>query len=139
MKWFEHYTDARFNPKIRWLVQKYGLIAYAQVFVLYEIAAGYYTGPGTLPAIPPSYDFEMLAADLRFANANELRDFCNDLAARGVIDATTWHEAQQIYIPKLAERADEWTKRKAKMEELDINSRESPEGLGLQDNTIQDK
>jgi hypothetical protein len=123
MKWFEHQTSAHQNKKIRKIEIFYKdrggqavMAAVGRFWRLHEIVGNQGLGGDGLDtySLPEDYGLEVLADDL-FCSQDELIEFLNLLASINSIDADSWRDRQIIYLPKLAERADTYTKRQNKI------------------------
>jgi hypothetical protein len=120
MKWFEHQTSACQNKKIRKIEVFYKsrggqavMAAVGRFWRLHEIVGSQGLGDDNLDtyALPDDYGMEVLADDL-FCSQDELVEFLELLASINSIDPDYWREKHQVYLPKLAERADTYTKRR---------------------------
>jgi hypothetical protein len=125
MRWFEHQSTARSNKKIRKIERRYheqgggdaAMAAVGRYWRLLEVIAdmGSKDGEGKdIFALPPDYDLALLAEDLH-CSEEYLNDFLDFLAEINCIDGETWGR-RTIYCPKMAERADTYTKRRKKGE-----------------------
>ncbi len=61
-------------------------------------------------SLPDDYGLDVLADDL-YCSQEELVEFFDLLAEINSIDAEAWQQHRRVYLPKLAERADTYTKR----------------------------
>ncbi|MCG2770966.1 MAG: hypothetical protein L6277_02610 [Desulfobacterales bacterium] len=123
MKWFEHQTSAHQNKKIRKIEIFYKdrggqavMAAIGRFWRLHEIVGNQGLGDDGLDtfSLPVDYGFEVLADDL-FCSQDELFEFLELLADINSIDADSWRDQKIVYLPKLAERADTYTKRQNKI------------------------
>ncbi|MFZ5451514.1 MAG: hypothetical protein ACOZF2_06545 [Thermodesulfobacteriota bacterium] len=120
MKWFEHQTDCELNKKFQKLEMHYHaqagdgfFAAYGRVWRLYEVIGRLgedRTSKETFD-LPPDFTLDLLAYRLR-CPMDYLLEFLSALAEVGLIDKSTWENEQRVYVPKLQERADTYTKRK---------------------------
>jgi hypothetical protein len=120
MKWFQHQCDADENKKVR-KIEKWGLsrggedgamAATGRYWRLLEKLGKAEEKNGKF-AFEPGYDLDLVADDLR-CSLEYLVEFCNLLAQISAIDPQLWQENQEIACPKLAERCDEYCKKKAR-------------------------
>jgi hypothetical protein len=125
MKWFEHRTDAHGNKKIRKIEIFYKergdqavMAAIGRFWRLHEIVGTQGQGDDGLDtfSLPDDYGLDVLADDL-YCSQDELVEFFDLLAEINSIDADAWQQNQRVYLPKLAERADTYTKRLAQRRE----------------------
>jgi hypothetical protein len=118
MKWFQHQCDADENKKLR-KIEKWGfnrgnedgaMAATGRYWRLLEKLgkAGEKTGKFEFEA---GYDLELVADDLR-CSPEYLEDFCNLLSQINAIDSRLWEEKKEIACPKLADRADEYYRKR---------------------------
>jgi hypothetical protein len=123
MKWFEHQTSAYQNKKIRKIEIFYQdrggqvvMAAIGRLWRLHEIVGNQGLGDDGLDtfSLPRDYGLEVLADDL-FCSQDELFEFLELLAEINSIDADSWRDQKIVYLPKLAERADTYTKRQNKI------------------------
>ncbi|MFA4904459.1 MAG: hypothetical protein WC600_17130 [Desulfobaccales bacterium] len=119
MKWFEHQTSAHQNKKIRKIEVFYKdrggqavMAAVGRFWRLHEIVGNQGLDDAGLDtyALPEGYGLEVLADDL-YCSKDELCEFLELLAKINSIDPEAWSEARTVFLPKLAERADTYTKR----------------------------
>jgi hypothetical protein len=119
MRWFEHRTDAGSNKKIRKIevfYKEHGgqavMAAVGRFWRLMEIVGQQGQGEDGLDSfsLPDDYGLDVLADDL-WCTVEELREFLDLLAEINSIDADLWRNEEKIYAPKLAERADRYTKK----------------------------
>ena len=143
MKWFEHQTSAHQNKKIRKIEIFYKdrggqvvMAAIGRFWRLHEIVGSQGLGDDGLDtfSLPVDYGFEVLADDL-FCSQDELFEFLELLANINSIDADSWRDQKIVYLPKLAERADTYTKRVAQRKERE-QSREKTGQYGDRDRTV---
>jgi hypothetical protein len=116
MKWFEHQVDCAYNKKFRKLEIYYQskgdeavFAAMGRVWRLFEIVGKEEEDSGNYN-LPPDYGLELLANDLR-CSLDYLQEFLGVLAEINFTDQQAWGEGR-VYIPKLGERADTYSKRK---------------------------
>lgn len=119
MKWFEHRTDAHGNKKIRKIEIFYKerggqavMAAIGRFWRLHEIVGMQGQADDGLDtfSLPDDYGLDVLADDL-YCSQEELVEFFDLLAEINSIDAEAWQQHRRVYLPKLAERADTYTKR----------------------------
>ena len=143
MKWFEHQTSAYQNKKIRKIEIFYKdrggqvvMAAIGRFWRLHEIVGNQGLGDDGLDtfSLPRDYGLEVLADDL-FCSQDELFEFLELLADINSIDADSWRDQKIVYLPKLAERADTYTKRVAQRKERG-QSREKTGQYGDRDRTV---
>ncbi len=118
MKWFQHQCDADENKKVR-KIEKWGLnqggeegamAATGRYWRLLEKLGKAEEKNGKFE-FEPGYDLDLVADDLR-CSPEYLMEFCNLLAQINAIDSQLWQEKRAIACPKLAERCDEYCKKK---------------------------
>jgi hypothetical protein len=118
MKWFQHQCDADENKKIR-KIEKWGLTqggddgamaATGRYWRLLE-KLGKAEEKNAKFEFEPGYDLDLVADDLR-CSPEYLVEFCDLLAQINAIDSRLWQEKRAIACPKLAERCDEYCRKK---------------------------
>ncbi len=118
MKWFQHQCDADENKKVR-KIEKWGLnqggedgsmAAIGRYWRLLEKLGKAEEKNGKFE-FEPGYDLDLVADDLR-CTTDYLMEFCDLLAQIRAIDSQLWQEKKEIACPKLAERCDEYCKKK---------------------------
>lgn len=131
MKWFEHQTSAALNKKIRKIEKHYyeeaegssidpdqaAMAASGRYWRLLEVIGREGLDPDgkDIFELPADYTMELLADDLR-CGIEYLEKFLNLLSEINAIDPEAWAE-KRIYCPKMAERADTYTKRSINKEQ----------------------
>lgn len=133
MKWFQHQCDADENKKLR-KIEKWGftqggedgaMAATGRYWRLLEKLGKSEENTGKFE-FEPGYDLELVADDLR-CSPEYLTEFCNLLSQINAIDAHLWEEKREIVCPKLADRADEYyRKRAAKKQACQSETRQPP-------------
>jgi len=133
MKWFQHQCDADENKKVR-KIEKWGLnqggeegamAASGRYWRLLEKLGKAEEKNGKFE-FEPGYDLDLVADDLR-CSPEYLMQFCNLLAEINAIDSHLWEEKKEIACPKLAERCDEYCKKKERRRQK--MQGQSPEGV----------
>ncbi len=118
MKWFQHQCDADENKKVR-KIEKWGLnkggedgamAATGRYWRLLEKIGKAEERNGKF-AFEPGYDLDLIADDLR-CSPEYLVEFCELLSQINAIDSQLWQEKKEIACPKLAERCDEYCRKK---------------------------
>lgn len=128
MKWFQHETDARNNPKIKQLVKEFGPVGYYICFTTFEIIGDY--GDKYLRLSLEKYPKSDIADDLRIKE--DILDKVWAFMLKKNLLSPKFFKRNILYSVKLKERADEYTKK------LRSKSGQYRDKVGLQDNTIQD-
>jgi hypothetical protein len=117
MKWFQHQCDADENKKVRKIeVGPFVAVKTAPWPLRGDIGVSWKSlaRPRRRRVnlkFEPDYDLDLVADDLR-CSPKYLIEFCNLLAQINAIDSQLWQEKQEIACPKLAERCDEYSKKK---------------------------
>lgn len=101
MRWFAHQTDAGEDPKIVKVCLKFGGDGYMLYFRTLELQ-----GREEKPLQP---DFSL--AHAMFLEEKRMREIYAYFAEIGLIDAEQW-KAGAVFVPKLFDRADNYTKQK---------------------------
>ena len=124
MKWYKMDCDAQENLDMRKMVDEWGWDWYGRYYAIVGKVGMLVTDKCQSFALQTNngcpFPVRLLANDLG-TNVERLSDFCQYLADNRLIDAEAWNTKKLIFIPKLRERADEYTKK------LLTNSRHSPE------------
>jgi len=133
MKWFQHQCDADENKKVR-KIEKWGLgkggedgamAATGRYWRLLEKLGKAEEKNGKFE-FEPGYDLDLVADDLR-CSPEYLLEFCDLLARINAIDSRLWQEKKEIACPKLAERCDEYCKKKERRRQK--MQGQSPDGV----------
>ncbi len=129
MKWFKHESDASTNLKLEQVLDEFGLHGYGFFWLCLELVA--WQG-GLEFKLKPEKSWKK--AIMRKSNLNE--DRTDKILARfgelGLIDKKAL-KRNILYIPKLAERADEYT------DKLRTKSRQYRDNVGLEQNRTDKK
>lgn len=124
MKWFKMDCDAQDNLDMRNLVDVWGWEWYGRYFAILGKVGMLVTERTQTFALQTNngspFPVRLLANDLG-TTVERLSDFCGFLADNRLIDKDSWYSKNLIYVPKLRERADEYTNK------LLTKSRHSPE------------
>jgi hypothetical protein len=124
MKWLKMDCDAQENLDMRKLVDEWGWEWYGRYWAIAGKIGMLVTEKRQTFALQTNNDrpfpVRLLANDLG-TTVERLTDFCNYLSDNRLIDSDAWVEKSLIYMPKLEERADEYTKK------LLTKSRHSPD------------
>jgi hypothetical protein len=114
MRWFKHDTDARKNPKLRYIGKELGEAGYARAFQLLEIVA---QRGGKADEFRPEIDLGQTCTDLDWL-ADELgisrpntRKTLKIFAQCKFIDPKAY-ERNIISVPQMTQCLDEWTARR---------------------------
>lgn len=114
MKWFQMDCDAVDNPDIKLMIRVWGWDWWGRYVALLGKIGQRVTDKSQTFALQTNNGrptpVEQLANDLG-TTAKRLTRFCSFLAENHLIDADAWKTKKLIYAPKLAERADEYTKK----------------------------
>lgn len=115
MKWFQHDSDARQDPKLRLLVNGGGMAAYGAYWALTEYVAQAGEGdPGwAVKADGTALDPFDMAVECGQADEDALAVFLDRLAALRLVDRDAWRGRRVVFLPAMAKRADEYSKKKA--------------------------
>lgn len=124
MKWLKMDCDAQENLDMRKLVDEWGWEWYGRYWAIAGKIGMLVTEKCQTFALQTNNDrpfpIKLLANDLG-TTVERLTEFCNYLSDNRLIDYNAWVEKSLIYMPKLEERADEYTKK------LLTKSRHSPD------------
>jgi hypothetical protein len=135
MKWFEHQCDAAENKKIR-KIERWGaarggedgaMAAVGRYWRLLERLGKEEEQTGYFE-YEDGYDLELIADDL-MAGVEYVRDFLDLLASLNAIEPDLWQKEAKVACPKLAERADEYYKRRQQRKEK--NQKDKPKKPGF--------
>lgn len=116
MKWFQHDADARQDPKLKVLIAGGGAAAYGSYWMLAEFIAQRGEGePGWgTKADGSSLDAFDMAIEAGLDGEDALGAFLDRLAALRLIDRDVWATRRVVFMPAMAKRADEYTRKKAR-------------------------
>jgi hypothetical protein len=116
MKWFQFDSDTPDDLKIRALMLKGGATAFGHwSLLLCHVARKGKGTPGEGVRKDGSrLDLEEMAIACGFEDAVELTPFLDRLAKLKLIDGARWATEQVVYLPAMATRADEYSKKKAR-------------------------
>lgn len=108
MKWFQHNTDARQDPKLQLVKSKFGAEGYGVYFQLVEIVAQNVKpeNQDDWGKVEKTYDFELLAAEIGIALI-KLKKMVKFFDKIGL----TTKEGNQLAIPTIRKNLDEYTKK----------------------------
>ena len=124
MKWYKMDCDAQENLDMRKLVDEWGWDWYGRYWAIIGKIGMLVTEKRQTFALQTNngspFSVRLLANDLG-TTVERLSDFCGFLADNRLIDKDSWYKKNLIYVPKLRERADEYTKK------LLTKSRQAPE------------
>lgn len=124
MKWIKMDCDTQENLDMKKLIDEWGWEWYGRYFAILGKIGMLVTDKRQSFALQTNngdpFPVRLLANDLS-TNVERLSNFCKYLADNRLIDKDAWYSKNLIYCPKLAERADEYTKK------LLTKSRHSPE------------
>lgn len=76
MKWFKHYSAARFDPKIRRLIKKYGIEGYGLYFAIVETIAFQLESNSPLPDLEENANDIALFFGMDTVRVEEIIKFC---------------------------------------------------------------
>jgi hypothetical protein len=110
MKWFQHFTDSHSNLKMRPILKKHRLEGYAFCWICRELVGKEGNGKYRLPAEKKWREALKDITDLTDERINEYLLF---QAEMGLIDKRAL-DTGDLYIPKMKEYGDEWSKRNSR-------------------------
>jgi len=114
MKWLKMDCDAQENLDMRKLVDDWGWDWYGRYWAICGKVGMLVTEKQQTFALQTNngspFPVKLLANDLG-TTVERLTEFCNYLSDNHLIDKLSWQRKTLIYMPKLAERADEYTKK----------------------------
>lgn len=106
MKWFKHETDAHTNLKLQILIRENGLASYGYYWFLVELVGK----EGEEFRVLPEKKWKNFAKLLLNLEEKEQEVFLQAISSLELIDKKSLTKGI-LYIPKLAERSDDYTKR----------------------------
>lgn len=117
MKWFQHWADSHTNSKTRLLVRKQGWLGYSLMWVCRELVAK----EGERYRIKAEKDWKTTLCELFKIEEKELN---NLLAYHGEIKLISANALKDgdLYIPKMSEYSDDYTKRVRRVSAQDTDS-----------------
>lgn len=128
MKWFRHETDAHTNLKLQAVLEMFGLEGIGYYWCCIELVGL----QGERCKIDAKKMWKMYLSKFVGVNEDRQDQILTLLADIELIDKKALNKGD-LYIPKLAERLDDYTKRVSRLSEY------SPNIVPLQDKTVQDK
>jgi len=105
MKWFKHETDAHTNLKLQMLIRRIGLEGYGYFWFLVELA-----GKEENFRVISGKSWKKFAEVMLLVEAKKQDKYLEVIADLGLIDKKAI-KSGTLYIPKLGERSDDYTKR----------------------------
>lgn len=117
MKWFKHETDAHKNLKHQAVIEKFGLEAYGYYWACDELVGD----QGVNYRIKSEKDWKIFFKKFLNIEIDKQNKFLEFFSDKGLIDKKAFKKGD-LYIPKLAERADEYTKRVRRVSEQDTDN-----------------
>jgi hypothetical protein len=124
MKWFKMDCDIQDNLDMRKLIDEWGWDWFGRYCAIVGKVGMLVTEHRQTFALQTNdgspFPIRLLSNDLS-TNVERLSNFCQYLADNRLIDQDSWNSKKLIFIPKLRERADEYTRK------LLTNSRHSPD------------
>lgn len=127
MKWFQHNSDAKDDIKLKRLRKRFGLSGVGAWWCIVEIVAKEGVGGYLEFKKYPKCD---LAAELDLAT-DIFDNMLNFMSEVGLVTTECLQSA--IWIPKLEEKADDWTKREEREEKVKATRKRKPTSKSLQD------
>jgi len=106
MKWIKHFSNAHNNLKFQPIIEKYGWVGYAWYWILLELVAE----QGTDFRITGSKGWIYHSARLFELSDESLKEYL-DLLAKNKLISRKALSNNTLYIPKMKEYADEYTKK----------------------------
>lgn len=127
MKWIKHFSNAHNNLKFEEIIDKFGWEGYAYYWVLLELVAE----QGSNFRLPPGKCWKIRGKKLFKLSNEKFDDYLNLLAQKRLISKKALSNGT-LYIPKMQEYADEYTRK------LLTNSGVTPDKLPLEENRIEE-
>lgn len=123
MKWFKHESDAHANIKLQSIVDQFGLPAYGYYWACLELVAN----QGEDYRLKREKRWEIHLKKMLNIEIDEQKKYLSCFARHNLIDKESLKKGD-LYIPKLAERCDEYT------EKVRRKSRHNPDNVGVEEN-----
>ncbi len=120
MKWFQHSSDAKDDIKLKRLRKRFGLSGIGAWWCIVEVVAKEGIG-GYLEF--KKYPKKDLAAELEL-DAGIFEEMLNFMSELGLVTSECLQSA--LYIPKLEDKADDWTKREDREDRIKAAKRKRP-------------
>lgn len=112
MKWFKHETDAHTNLKLQTLIRDHGAAAYGYYWFLIELVGK----EGDNFRIISGKSWNKFAEIMLQIDSKKQQEYLDAIADLGLIDKKALKQGT-LYIPKLAERSDDYTNRVRRVSE----------------------
>lgn len=128
MKWFRHESDAHTNLKLTQILQEYGIGAYGYYWFLLELVCQ----QSENFRVKAGKNWKKFAEVWTHLDIKSQDNYLRVFAELNLIDKKAL-KSGTLYIPKLQERLDDYTKRVRRLSE------HKPNNVPLQDNTIHNK
>ena len=123
MKWFRYNSDSYTNLKIQSLIQKYGMNGYGVFWIACELVAQ----QGNDYHIPKEKDWTSALQAATHLRRDQLTRITEFLARIHLIDEKAYFDKGVLYIPKMQEYSDDYSKRVRRVSEQGTdNVRENP-------------
>lgn len=117
MKWFKHDTDAHTSLKLQAVIEKFGLEAYGYYWVCDELVGK----EGENFKLKPEKNWKIYMRKFVGIEIEKQEIFLEFFAEINLIDKKAL-KLGSLFIPKLGERADEYTKRVRRVSEQDTDN-----------------
>lgn len=105
MKWFKHETDAHTNMKLQSVIDRFGMAGYGLFWFLVEIAG---KDGGLDFHILSTKNWKIYAKKFSGLDEKKLNELLKYFSDQKLIDKNALKK-DELYIPKLGERSDEYT------------------------------
>lgn len=112
MKWFQHMTDSHTNGKMRIIIRKHGMKGYGFYWLINEIIAK----EGEKFKIKPEKEWKIIVKEMSLLEDKEIEEILQFFGGIKAICAKALGK-DELYNPKLKERADDYTKRRRRVSE----------------------
>lgn len=117
MRWFKHFSDARYNPKFLAIEKRLGEAGYTRAFKLLEIVAANGNSPDkfqpTIDLREPTTDLNWLAGEWKITIEDATKTL-DTFAEVRFINPKAWRR-QIVKVPQMLEYLDEWTERRQRV------------------------
>lgn len=129
MKWFKHESDAHSNIKLQALIEKIGISGYGYYWACVELVANQ---GGEDFRIKREKMWQIYLKKMLNIVPEDQKKYLVLLARYNLIDLPALKKGD-LYIPKLAERCDEYTEKKKRNDEKKIVSGQCRDNVGLEE------
>ncbi len=117
MKWFQHMSDSHQDLNVEPLIEKYGIEPYGLFWLLCELVGRH----GVEFKIKQDRGWQTIARNRSKLPEERFKSYCDELANLDLINKKAY-EIGDLYIPKMANYSDDYTKKVRRVSEQDTDN-----------------